>query len=106
MVEELSPSRLAECIRDGEAWQILDVREPWELGIVTLEGSIPIPMGEIVARHEELDPRRPVAVLCHSGMRSYRIAVFLASRGYARVANVSGGIDAWAAELDPTLPRY
>ena len=63
-------------------------------------------MHTVPPRLHELDPQRPVAVLCHHGGRSMQVAMFLARHGFARVANVAGGIDAWALQLDPTLPRY
>ena len=105
-VEELGPAELVARLRDGEAWQIVDVREPWEIGIVSLKEAVAIPMAEIPMRHDELDRERPIAVLCHSGMRSFRVAGYLAQLGFGRVANVAGGIDAWAREVDPSLARY
>jgi rhodanese-related sulfurtransferase len=63
-------------------------------------------MGEIPARLPELDPSIPVAVLCHSGGRSARVADYLAHQGFVRVANIEGGIDAWSRDCDPAIPRY
>ena len=105
-VEELSPGALAERRAAGELWQLLDVREPWELEIVSVAGAEPIPMGSIPERYGELDATQPVAVLCHSGVRSARVAAFLVQQGFRTVANVSGGIDAWAVEVDTSLARY
>jgi rhodanese-related sulfurtransferase len=90
----------------GGAWQIVDVREPWEIEIVSLPHSVRIPLSELPTRHTELDADRPVACLCHSGGRSARAAEFLASRGFSRVVNIAGGIDAWSREVDNSLPRY
>lgn len=106
MVEELSPAELVERMRNGEDWQVLDVREPWELGIVSLPDAVAIPMNQVPNRQRELDPERPLAVLCHGGMRSYRVAAWLQQHGFRQVVNVAGGIDAWAAEVDPSLARY
>jgi len=106
MVEELRPADLAARIRGGEHWQVLDVREPWELGIVSLPDAVAIPMNQVPNRHRELDPQRPLAVLCHGGMRSYRVAAWLQEHGFRRVVNVAGGIDAWATEVDLSMPRY
>lgn len=92
--------------RDGELWQLLDVREPWELDIVRLDEALCIPMGELEERMDDLDPLQPVAVLCHSGGRSARVAAYLAQCGFTRVVNIEGGIDAWAVEADTSLPRY
>ena len=106
MFEEISPSELDRSCRAGELWQILDVRETWEHNIAAINGSMHIPMGELPSRLAELQLDKPVAVLCHSGVRSAHVAGFLAGRGFERVANVTGGIDAWSAEVDPSLPRY
>ena len=106
MFEELSPSDFLREKKDDELWQLVDVREPWELDIARIDGAIFIPMHEIETRLDELDPLRPVAVLCHSGGRSARVAAFLAQCGFPRVANIEGGIDAWAIDADTSLPRY
>ena len=111
MFEEISPAELVDRCRDGELWQLLDVREPWEVEIARLQKTdrMPtsnIPMAEIPARYTELESTRPVAVLCHSGGRSARVAAFLVERGFTRVWNVRGGIDAWSGEVDPSIPRY
>jgi rhodanese-related sulfurtransferase len=67
---------------------------------------VTIPMGVIPPRLGELDPLQPIACLCHHGGRSMQVAAFLESRGFAYVANIAGGINAWSAEVDPTVPRY
>jgi len=92
---------------DGDDFVLLDCRQPEEVAIVSIPGSVFIPMGEIPMRSGELDRTKEVAVLCHHGNRSEAVANFLVARlGFPRVANVRGGIDAWAAEVDPTLPIY
>jgi rhodanese-related sulfurtransferase len=89
---------------------VLDVREPWELQTASVKADgfelVVIPMNEIPTRLGELDPARPVACLCHHGTRSQRVASFLSQRGFAQVANIAGGIDAWSFERDPAVPRY
>jgi rhodanese-related sulfurtransferase len=67
---------------------------------------IAIPLAEIPSRHVELAADQPVALLCHSGGRSAKAAEFLGGRGFSRVVNIAGGIDAWAQEVDNSLPRY
>jgi rhodanese-related sulfurtransferase len=86
--------------------QLLDVREPWEVATAALPGAIAIPMGQIAARVGELDASRPVVCLCHHGLRSMQVAMFLDRRGFADVWNLTGGIDAWAREVDPSCPTY
>ena len=106
MVEEIDPQELCAAMNSGELWQVVDVREPWEIEIANIEGTIDIPMGSIMNRLIELDPAQPIAVLCHSGARSLRVATFLAANGFSRVANVVGGIERWSLTADPTVPRY
>lgn len=106
MLENLSPAEfLAQQDAQG-SWQLLDVREPWEIEIVSIPGSINIPLQEVPLRHAELDANKPLAVLCHSGGRSARAADFLAGQGFNRVVNIAGGVDAWARDVDNSLPRY
>lgn len=90
----------------GKTGVLLDVREPWEYAQVHVEGSLNIPMGQIADRLAELNSAHSYVVMCHHGSRSQQVAVYLSSRGYPEVANLAGGIDAWAVALDPRLPRY
>ena len=89
---------------------VLDVREPaeWQVASVKADGFtlLHMPMGTVPVRLAELDPHSPIACLCHHGGRSMQVAQFLASRGFDNVANIAGGIHAWAAEVDPTLATY
>lgn len=105
MIEDLTPTEFVRRQAAGELWQLLDVREPWEIGIAGLEETIDIPLAELPSRLAELDPARPVAVICHSGGRSARAARFLAEHGYT-AANIAGGIDAWSTDVDASVPRY
>ncbi len=113
MIDHIRPAQLADWIAaapQGSRPLVLDVRESWELQTASIKPAgfelVTIPMGEIPARLAELDPARPVACLCHHGMRSLRVAGFLEHQGYEQVANITGGIDAWSAEVDPAVPRY
>ena len=106
MYEDLTPEEFVARRSDNELWQLLDVREPWELEIARVEGSLDIPMGEVPERLDELDRNRPVAVLCHGGVRSARIASYLTQQGLQQVANIAGGINAWSTSVDETIPRY
>lgn len=89
---------------------LLDVREPWEveLGTIELPGARTLtwPMGSVPERLAELDPAQPVVCICHHGMRSAQVVAFLAHHGHAEVYNLAGGTDAWSARVDPRLPRY
>ena len=85
--------------------QILDVREPWEFDLAHLPGARLIPLGELVDRAAELDPSRPLAAYCHHGMRSLQALRFLKGLGFADLAHLAGGIDAYS-RMDPSVPRY
>lgn len=106
MVREVSPGSVAARLAADEQLVLLDVREPWEIEIASLPNTVRIPMGEIQGRYGELSPTVPTVVLCRSGARSRQVAAFLESRGFAQVDNLTGGILAWGAELDPNLPAY
>jgi sulfur-carrier protein adenylyltransferase/sulfurtransferase len=105
-VPEIAPQQVKRRLDAGEPLLLLDVREPWECAIARLPGSVNIPLGEIAARWRELDTASETIVLCKAGSRSRRAAQFLAAQGFGRVANLSGGIDAWTRDIDPGLPSY
>jgi rhodanese-related sulfurtransferase len=85
---------------------LLDVREGWELKICALPEALHIPMGQIPTRTEELDPQQEIVVVCHHGVRSQRVAYFLASHGFSKLYNLQGGVNAWAREIDPAMHTY
>ena len=91
---------------DPDSYVIIDVREKWELEIAELPGSIHIPLGEIYSRLEEFSKEKKNVLLCHHGSRSQRAAKILIDEGIKNVANLVGGIDQWAIEIDTTLRRY
>ncbi len=105
-VLRLTPTELMERWAAGERWQLIDVREPWEIAIAGLANAVAIPMAEIPVRMADLGHQEAVAVMCHTGVRSAAVAAWLAERGFSRVANVEGGIDAWSVEVDASIPRY
>lgn len=103
---ELSVVELARLRETAVAPQIVDVREPWEWSLAHLEGVRRIPLRELSRRLAELDPRAETVTLCHHGIRSARAAAILREAGFKRVRNLRGGIDAWAREVDASVPRY
>lgn len=113
MIDQVRPADLPawlEAARVHGEPMVLDVREPYELQMASVQESgfqlCAIPMGAIPPRLAELNPAQPIACLCHHGGRSMQVAQFLASRGFHHVANIAGGINAWSAEVDPSIPRY
>lgn len=91
--------------RDGQPL-LLDVREPWEFRICRLEGARLLPMRHIVAYIDELDPNQETVIICHHGIRSQQVALYLEHRGFSRVINLSGGMAAWAGDVDPAMATY
>jgi rhodanese-related sulfurtransferase len=85
---------------------LVDVREPWEIETASLAGAKLIPMGDLPARVQELDPDAHILVLCHHGRRSLQVTSWMREQGYAKTQSVRGGIDAWARSVDPKVPIY
>src|SRR5262245_52151336 len=107
-MQQITPQALSAWLKDAKRPQpvLLDVREPWETQTCQIAGSRLIPMGEVPARLQELEPGAEVVVICHRGGRSMQVAQFLGAQGYARVHNLAGGVDAWAKTVDPSMPVY
>lgn len=85
---------------------LLDVREPAEYEHCYIPGSILIPMGDIMARIAELEPDQETVVICHHGRRSHQVCLYLEQQGFSQVINLEGGVDAWAKQVDPSMPTY
>ncbi|MBI5460830.1 MAG: sulfurtransferase [Gammaproteobacteria bacterium] len=86
---------------------LLDVREPWEFQHCRIEGSQLMPMGNVRSEAPELDPDREIVVICHHGIRSFSVARFLENElGFTNVINLTGGVAAWAREVDRDMPTY
>ncbi len=95
---------------------LLDVREPWEVALCSIAGtlaipmnSIPmnsIPMNSIPLEWPRLDPDAETVVICHHGGRSMQVALFLERNGFAKLHNLSGGVDAGARQIDPAMVIY
>jgi rhodanese-related sulfurtransferase len=105
---EITARDVAARLKSGETGlTLLDVREPWEFQTAQIAGSKLMPMGEIPSRaFEELDPEAHIVTVCHSGVRSLNVAVWMRQQGFEKVQSLSGGIDSWSREVDPTVPRY
>jgi rhodanese-related sulfurtransferase len=92
----------------GTAFLLVDCREPEEHATARISGAVLVPMAEIPERLAVFEPSRDgrIVVHCHHGVRSLRVTRWLRARGFAGVQSMTGGIDAWAVEIDPTTPRY
>ena len=85
---------------------LLDVRENNEFEFVHIQGSLHIPLGQIMDRTSEIVYEGDCVVLCHHGIRSQQAVNFLLHSGFSSLYNLTGGIDAWSATCDESLPRY
>lgn len=90
---------------EQDSLQLLDVREPWEYERVNLPNSLLIPLGQLAQAYHQLDKDKPVAVICHHGIRSAHACYLLEKMGYDTI-NITGGIDLWARDLDPQMTLY
>ncbi|MGZ3496029.1 MAG: rhodanese-like domain-containing protein [Vulcanimicrobiaceae bacterium] len=105
-MQDITVEELARWRSEQRGFVLLDVREPYELELASIQGATSIPMGQIVERISELDRDAEIAVLCHHGGRSARVAQFLCAQGFSRVYNVDGGINEYALNVDPSIPTY
>lgn len=104
--EEIDVKALEHLISSGEKFTLMDVREDYELKICSIEKSVHIPMGEVPIRASEIPEDHPVVVMCHHGMRSAQVIQYLQGVGFTNLSNLSGGIHAWAEEVDTGMRRY
>jgi rhodanese-related sulfurtransferase len=109
-MQQIYPAQIAEwASQQDQRPVLLDVREGWEVQTASAQPEgmdlLHIPMQTIPARLHELDKTRPIACLCHHGGRSMQVASFLMQHGF-EVVNVAGGIHAWSAQVDPSIPVY
>ncbi len=105
-VPAISVHELKRKTETREAFELIDVREPFEYEIARIDGAKLIPLGEIADRTDELQREQPIVVHCHSGKRSAQAVRLLQQRGFSNVYNLEGGIDAWSDQIDPTVPKY
>ena len=108
MTQEITPRELAQHLENGRTVRLLDVRQPWENQVARLPDSLLIPLNELARRLPEIpdQPDVPLVVYCHHGIRSLSAVDYLHRLGYHHARSLAGGIDAWACEVDPAVPRY
>lgn len=103
---EIDPIELSQRLAHGESIRLIDVREPHEVRIASLPGEELIPLGSLASRLHELDSAQEMVVFCKTGSRSARALELLAGAGFRKIKNLRGGINAWAREVDQSLPVY
>jgi molybdopterin/thiamine biosynthesis adenylyltransferase/rhodanese-related sulfurtransferase/molybdopterin converting factor small subunit len=105
-LEQVSAHTLADWIREGRNFQLLDVREKYEFEFCRLPGARLIPLSELRSRLSELERDRTVVAYCHHGERSMAAVRLLKARGFRDVRNLEGGINAWSEQVDSNTPKY
>jgi rhodanese-related sulfurtransferase len=103
---EITPREVQALVDRGEKFMFVDVREKWEFDTSRIEGSELIPLREVPWNLARFETAEQIVVFCHHGMRSLDAAALLRSQGVANVRSMTGGIDRWAADVDPKVPRY
>src|SRR5687768_16264297 len=107
MIEEISATELKRRLDAGEDIQLIDVRQPHENAFAKIEGAKLIPLGEVIARMNEIDETRETVIHCKMGGRSAQAIEALQRAGFkGSLKNLKGGITAWSNEVDPTVPKY
>ncbi|GAB4133776.1 MAG: rhodanese-like domain-containing protein [Fimbriimonadaceae bacterium] len=105
-IPEIDVKTFKAWLDSGRELVLLDVREPNELEVSVLPGVINIPLKSVEDRLDELDPSKETVVICRSGMRSGTVTELLRARGFKSTYNLAGGMNAYAAQVDPTLKTY
>ena len=104
-MQRFSARQLAEYLKEHKP-RLIDVREPWEFDICHLQNSELVPMGQVPARLQLFHESPEYVIICHHGIRSLQVINFLAHHGIQNTINLDGGVDAWAREIDLTMPLY
>ena len=103
---EINVQQLKDRLDQGTPFVLLDVREPAEIEVACLPGSVKIPLGELPTRISELDPSAEIIIHCKAGGRSAKALQLLIDSGFTNASHVQGGINAWSNEIDPSVPLY
>ncbi|HWT71316.1 MAG TPA: rhodanese-like domain-containing protein [Oxalicibacterium sp.] len=107
-MQHLTAPELAALLasNSGAAPVLLDVREPWEYQLCRIAGTVSMPMNTIPGQLDQIDREAQIVCICHHGARSLRVAQFLENNGFEQVVNLTGGVHAWATQVDPSMPTY
>jgi rhodanese-related sulfurtransferase len=106
LYQTISPYELAKRLQNGATVNLIDVREPLEHEIASIEGARLLPLSQFNQWIDDLKPDEEIILMCHHGIRSANVCVFLARNGFEKVFNLEGGIDLWSKTVNPNVPRY
>ncbi|HYW49146.1 MAG TPA: rhodanese-like domain-containing protein [Gemmatimonadaceae bacterium] len=106
MLSNLTPLEIRDALAQRDDITLVDVREPVEHAIASIEGAILVPLRTLPERLDSLPREHEIMLLCHHGMRSEMAGNFLLAQGFSRVSHMVGGIDRWTDDVDSTIPKY
>lgn len=107
MIRQIRATELRDRLESAEDSPfLLDVREPQEFAYCRIDGAVSIPLAELPGRAHEIPSGREIVAICHHGMRSLQAAAFLMHTRELEVANLQGGVAAWARDVDPAMKQY
>jgi rhodanese-related sulfurtransferase len=106
VIGEIEPIELKRRLACGDQIRLLDVREPEEVAFAPFPGARHLPMADVLSHVDELDASAEWVIICHHGIRSAQVAMYLARMGFEHVSNLTGGIDQWSLTVDESVPRY
>ena len=101
-----TPEEISERIKKGDEFTFIDVRELYEYEIARIEEAELLPLSRFDEWIDSLKPANEIVVMCHHGIRSANVCMFLVRNGFEKVFNLEGGIDLWSATVDANVPRY
>ncbi len=104
--KSISPSEFAENLQKNKNIKFIDVREPAEYEIARVGQAELLPLSRFNEWIDTLKPEDEIVVMCHHGVRSANVCMFLVRNNFENVSNLEGGIDLWSIEVDKTIPRY
>ncbi len=104
--KSISPKSFAERLKSGEKLRFIDVREPQEFAVARVEEAELLPLSRFNEWIDTLDPEEEIVVMCHHGIRSANVCMFLVRNNFEKVFNLDGGIDLWSTQVDGGVPRY
>ena len=106
-MRHFTPAQLQQYLAEASVPPLLlDVREPWEFDVCRLEQAQLVPMRQIPEACNELGHDREIVIICHHGIRSRQVAIYMEQQGFSDVINLSGGMAGWAQDIDPGMATY
>ena len=106
MYQSITPQEVIKRLEVGKRFRFIDVREPQEYAVARVAEAELLPLTRFNEWIDRLSPDEETVVMCHHGIRSANVCLYLMRNGFQKVFNLEGGIDSWSLEADETVPRY